>query len=363
MRKMTKNSKYYCEKCNYSTEKKQYWYYHKKSKKHLRKISENSTDEMYPVTDEMYPVTEQMYPVTEQMYPVTEQMYPVTEQMYPDTRGIKPNINGLYQCDECNKTFTTRQNFYRHRKHRCGMNFECEYCNKTYIREKMFDKHILQCKRRRNTNTGNTIINNNTTNNITNNNTINDNRQINYHIHIYGQEDITKMITDDVYEKLMLKNPEKALGILMKHFYIDTPEHRNVLYTNPKHKHCKIYDGEKWILEDLTKVTKERMEFICKNMMNAMNKRELLMIETGITGPIYDDKEIKAEEVTYDMLRTDELKTDDFSVFKKSKTYTEELEYVNEQKRLKKELNETKRQHSIDLINISDDIKKNIECS
>jgi hypothetical protein len=358
---MTKNSKYYCEKCNYSTEKKQYWYYHKKSKKHLRKISEKSTEKKDPVTEKKDPVTEKKDPVTEKKDPVTEKKDPVTEKKDPVTEQqliiIEEN-----QCDVCLRKFKNKTHFYRHQKHRCDIIFDCNYCGKLYKREKMFDKHIIKCSKKHNLN-NTTTINNNNNNTTINNITNNDNRQINYHIHIYGQEDITKMITDDVYEKLMLKNPEKALGILMKHFYIDTPEHRNVLYTNPKHKHCKIYDGEKWILEDLTKVTKERMEFICKNMMNAMNKRELLMIETGITGPIYDDKEIKAEEVTYDMLRTDELKTDDFSVFKKSKTYTEELEYVNEQKRLKKELNETKRQHSIDLINISDDIKKNIECS
>jgi hypothetical protein len=345
------------------------------------------TEKEVPVTGKKVPVTEKKVPVTEKKVPVTDFLeVPVTEKKVPVTEKKVPVTKKIYKCEDCHKIFKYKSGYYRHRKHRCIEStwIECTYCKKEYQRIAMLVKHKRNCnfkeeyyrqkekqeekkqeekKQEEQINITNNTTNNTTTNNNNNiiNNTYNDNRQVTFNITMYGQEDITKLITDDIYEKLMLKNPEKSLGILMKHFYVDTKEHRNVLYTNPKHTHCKIYDGEKWILEDLNKVFLERITFINRNIMKSFNKRELYMIDNGITGNIEDEKEIKIDETIADLLMSKNMTKNDLEISKKSKTYKEELAYVNEQKRYKEEVNKTKREHFKDLYNISGEVKDNIK--
>jgi hypothetical protein len=348
------------------------------------------TEKEVPVTEKKVPVTDFLeVPVTEKKVPVTEKKVPVTEKKVPVTEKKVPVTKKIYKCEDCHKIFKYKSGYYRHRKHRCIESawIECTYCKKEYQRIAMLVKHKRNCsfkeeyyrqkeeekkqeekkreeqKQEEQINITNNTTNNTTTNNNNNitNNTYNDNRQVTFNITMYGQEDIAKLITDDIYEKLMLKNPEKSLGILMKHFYVDTKEHRNVLYTNPKHTHCKIYDGEKWILEDLNKVFLERITFINRNIMKSFNKRELYMIDNGITGNIEDEKEIKIDETIADLLMSKNMTKNDLEISKKSKTYKEELAYVNEQKRYKEEVNKTKREHFKDLYNISGEVKDNIK--
>jgi hypothetical protein len=286
----------------------------------------------------------------------TERNITETERNITETHRVRPqkNENKLYECPDCNKTFKQEHGYYRHRKHRCigEENNQCEYCGKEYKKLKFLEKHELKCRKRPQIFNQTNITNNNTT--INNN----DNRQINntFNIHIYGQEDINKMITDDVYEKLMLKNPEKALSILMKHFYIDIPEHRNVLYTNPSHTHCKIYNGEKWIMTDISNVLKDRLLFINKNVMKGMNKRELMMIDSGVTGFVNDEKEIKIDNTISDMLMSIGATKEELEVYKKSQTYKDDLAYVNEQRKYRNEIKNVKKDHCYDLINHKDEI-------
>jgi hypothetical protein len=357
-----KMPQYKCDLCNYHTEKKQYWYKHKKTKRHimnLEKKNSTETEQKMSETEQKMSETEQKMSETEQKMSETEQKMSETEQKMSETkRGIQPNNNGLYECNDCNKTFTDKFNFYRHRKHRCigEENNSCEYCGKIYKKLKFLEKHESKCVKRPQ------IMNQTIINNTTNNNNINiDNSQktINYNINIYGQEDISKLITDEVYEKLMLQNPHKALSILMKHFYIDIPEHRNVLYTNISHPHCKIYDGEKWKMENINNVFNERLLCINRNLMKEFNNRELELINTNNqVAKVDDDKEIKIDEIIAGIVGIKDARKEEFEVSKKSKTYRDDLAYTYEQKDLYKDFKNTKTQHCYDLIDTKDELLK-----
>jgi hypothetical protein len=357
--KSSKNSKYHCILCDYSTNNKTGWYQHKKTNKHLMKMRENQPSTLVTQTENLVTQTENLVTQTDNLVTQTDNLVTQTENLVTQTENLVTQT--IYVCGNCNQEFIHKNSYHRHKKHYClGENDNCcKYCDKKYKKIKFLNNHMKKCNKRFDyeEKQAQTIINDNsTTNNITNN-TINDNRQVTYNINIYGQEDTSKMITDDVYEQMMIKNPDKALRILMKHFYIDIKENRNVLYTNPRHTQCRIYDGEKWIYENINKVFHDRIKFISKNVMPEMNKRELLMIKTGTTGFINDEKEIKIDETIADILMAENARKEELEVSKKSKTYKDDLKYVNEQKQYKKELSDIKSRHLIDLCNISDDVK------
>jgi hypothetical protein len=158
-------SKYYCKICDFRTEKKQNWYSHKKSKKHLRKLEENRISE----TERNSTETERNSTETERNSTETERNSTETERNSTETRRVRPqkNENELYECPDCNKKFTKEQAFYLHIKYRCitEENNQCEYCGKEYKKLKFLEKHELKCRKR-------PQIFNQT--NITNNNTISD---------------------------------------------------------------------------------------------------------------------------------------------------------------------------------------------
>jgi hypothetical protein len=294
---MSKMTKYKCDFCNYSTEIRQYWHKHKKTKKHLAKIEENNNPQL---TENNPQLTEQNPQLTEQNPQLTEQNPQLTEQNRPYTRGIRPNINGLYQCYECNNTFINKKSYYYHHK-RCNIHFECDFCGKNYQREKMYKKHIMKCK----VNNATIINNNNTTiNNITNNNnqTYNDNRQITINILPHGEEDFKRLLDPDLIEYIKEHNFEDEFmelsKYIFKYFYLDIEEHKNIKVSNLRALHCstKMEDGE-YKMKRFKSIFDEKLYKLKREFYNIRDRdlKNFQLALHNVANSIPDDKEYGTE--------------------------------------------------------------------
>jgi uncharacterized C2H2 Zn-finger protein len=142
-----------------------------------------------------------------------------------------------YECDVCNKKFTTKRSLNRHLKTYCKKNTETELY---HIIEKL-QNEVAELKTHKNE----VKINNaNTINNCNNNNTINNNITIN----AYGKEDLSHL-TDKDYKKLFNKcNSAIPLLIEMVHFNDEKPENTNMYISNIKSQFAYIYNGKQWNL-------------------------------------------------------------------------------------------------------------------
>ena len=180
----------------------------------------------------------------------------------------------MFDCIECKKTFKTKKDMQYHISNRvCIKQLEnsqnkCKFCNKHYSNKSSVYWHQKLCKSKNNTSdneTNNTIndlkkkideltnkvntlqnINNGTINNGTINN-INNNITINIVKH--GSEEDN--LTSD--EKLfILKSGINAVVKMIEqvHFNKNRKENHNIYISNMRDKHCNIYDGKKWIIDN-----------------------------------------------------------------------------------------------------------------
>ena len=170
----------------------------------------------------------------------------------PNVISCNPNvITDVITCKYCNKSYTKRQNKWRHEK-------TCKYKNdytKEEFNEKIAevnaaskdalleekDKIISELKKQIEvllTKVGNTTNNNNNTYNT-------------IVINAFGKENMG-YIKGGFIKELITRGPYSAIPKLLQeiHFNPDHSENHNVMIPNRKESYAKRYNGEKWELAD-----------------------------------------------------------------------------------------------------------------
>ena len=252
---------YKCNVCNIDTNLKSNYNRHLKTIKHIRNVNnlcnkKNNLEKVYTK---------------------------YTQSIHMDTQSIH-KIEHF--CDLCDKSFSSKQSMYRHKRMYCKATKENNNCIdqlKSMIQEQ--NHHI------------NKLIDKVGTTNITTNN-IQNNIQLNN----YGKEDIS-YITDTMKSNL-LKGPYNMIPKLIEHVHFNDnkPENQNILYPNKKENKIKIFKDNKWIYKDKQEVLNDLIdgkyfildshyENVLKDKFNKYNKK---IYETF--RELFDDKDVALHE-------------------------------------------------------------------
>ena len=137
------------------------------------------------------------------------------------SKNIKPVDSDTFRkCSKCNKCFNSRQALWYHEKH----------CKEIIVNADSTGSGNINMVGNNNNNT----VNNNTVNNTINNNNNTINNNINApKLCIFGQEDISHIVTLDQindYERLARRDPTKVIPTVVKDIYFnkDHPENHTV---------------------------------------------------------------------------------------------------------------------------------------
>ncbi len=231
----------YCEYCNRGIKNQNNWIRHTKTKKHLRNLEKVSLS----------------IPKVSQKVSFS---IPKVSQNIPKE---KENESSRFACNYCDKTFTKKNNMYRHQKKSCKK------------------KPVEQ------------IINNNTINNNNcNNTTKTQNITNNININVKGREDLKNIIDDDMYFKLGGMEGLKILELYLDEVYVKKEENDNIKYTNMRSNKCRSLqykgDDKKWCIDNIDKVINKRIQLSPHNL-NKMIREHL---------KTYDEERRKIEETT-----------------------------------------------------------------
>ena len=234
---------YKCELCNLLTFQKSDFNKHLKTNKHIKNVKDNSSETLK-----------------------SEKVYTkYTQSIHKYTQSIHKN---QHFCDLCEKSFSSKQSMYRHKRLYCKVVKENNKCIgelKYMIHEQK--EHI------------NKLIDKVGTTNITTNTNIN-----NIQLNNYGKEDIS-YITDTIKSNL-LKGPYNMIPKLIEHVHFneDKPENQNILFPNKKENKIKIFKDNKWVYKDKVEVINDLIdgkyfildchyEDVLKDKFNKYNKK------------------------------------------------------------------------------------------
>jgi hypothetical protein len=211
---------YNCELCNYKTKLRGDYNKHLKTKKHQIKIlEENGCSENI---EEKKVINESVMSHNE------PQMSQDEPQMSQDEPQMSQN-NLEFNCDYCNKQFTTHANKRKHELHRCK---ELEVEDSLYKSEKKEwrkEKKILYKQI-------NALIKK--AGNITNTNNLN--------LNSYGKEDLSHITSG--FKNHLIKGPFGMIPKMIEavHFNKEKPENKNISYPNKKTNNVKIFKDGEW---------------------------------------------------------------------------------------------------------------------
>ena len=148
--------------------------------------------------------------------------------------------NKTYECDKCKKSFSKKNNLYRHIKHYCK--------NNNNIIQKELENHkneILTLKKEidslknenKKINIG--VQNNQQINNIQNNN---------ISINAFGKENL-EYVTKEFIQQIVREGPYGSIQKLIKyiHFNPNHKENQNIKIPNKRDKFGMVFNGEKWL--------------------------------------------------------------------------------------------------------------------
>ena len=211
---------YSCNLCNYNTKYIGNFNKHLKTKKHQRKMLEEN--ECSEIIEDKKGINEiQMSQNEPQMSHDEPQMSQYEPQMSQN--------NLEFNCDYCNKQFTTHANKRKHELHRCK---ELEVEDSLYKSEKKEwrkEKKILYKQI-------NALIKK--AGNITNTNNLN--------LNSYGKEDLSHITSG--FKNHLIKGPFGMIPKMIEavHFNKEKPENKNISYPNKKTNNVKIFKDGEW---------------------------------------------------------------------------------------------------------------------
>ena len=242
----------HCDYCNKGIKYQNHWIRHTKTKKHLKNVEKVSLS----------------IPKVSQKVSFS---IPKVSLSIPEEKEHEPS---RFSCNYCDKTFTKKNNMYRHQKKSC--------------KSKPVDQTI------------NNTTNNNCNNNNTQNITQNDNKTINntININVQGGEDLKNIIDSDMYHKLGGMEGLKILELYLDEVYVNKEENSNVKYTNMRSNKCRTlqYQGndKKWCIDNIDKVIDKRIQ-LSPMKLNKMIKQHLKtygeerrLLEEATRKKIYD---------------------------------------------------------------------------
>lgn len=168
-----------------------------------------------------------------QKYHFREKKEEPEENLIDDEKVI---VTDTFICKNCDKTFSKKNNLYRHIKHFCKKKTEVD---KNIIEEKELEIEKLK---RENEILKTTKITN-IQNNITNNN--------NLIINAFGKENL-EYIKKEYVQKLVKEGPYASIQKLIKyiHFNPNHKENHNVKIPNKRGKFGMVFDGQQWLLQN-----------------------------------------------------------------------------------------------------------------
>jgi hypothetical protein len=202
---------YNCNYCLFSSNQKNDYSRHLKTKKHQNNLSK----------------------VKETMVMTTND-----HKMTPNDHKITPNDH-TFKCDFCDLYFSTKPHKRRHELHYCKENTSKmkNKITKLEKEKKQLEKQITKMLDNAST------INNNTTN--TTNNTNNNTNNI-IVVNNYGKEN-TDYLTVETLSKLLNRPFDSIQDIIkMLHFNAEHPENHNVKITNKKEQYAMVWVNKIW---------------------------------------------------------------------------------------------------------------------
>jgi predicted RNA-binding Zn-ribbon protein involved in translation (DUF1610 family) len=289
-------SKYNCDKCSYTTDKKSNF------SKHLNR--KTSCGDTLPTTQN------NVFRCSKCEYKVISQKG-LTRHM-----NVCDGLNPL-ECPTCKATFTTRIAKNRHCKHvKCVAPYNATL-NNTAVSSNV------------------NIINNTTTNNINIVQNNNNSNNINITINAFGNENIDYIKNDprfpNIFARILNKQGAGLCQYVMyKHFHPEHKENHTVRKMVKKDRVIEMFDGENWIpdMQDtaldniLTNIKSDYEEFI-DHLFDSGNKiinKEILnkfmrnvgeAMELDVTGDHFDwnydmpdDQKTRTRQMIYELLCT-----------------------------------------------------------
>jgi len=190
----------------------------------------------------------------------------VSKSIICDTNPKISSDGEKYECPDCKKTFSKKNNLYRHIKHFCKGCINNNLLNDQSNEISQLKKEIEILKGK--------------TNNIQHIGVQNNNQiiQNNIFINPFGKEN-TDYITKEYVQNLVKDGPYACIQKLIKHIHFNPnhKENQNIKIPNKRDKFGMIYNGEKWIVENkidmITTITENAFDLITEHCDDLNNKK------------------------------------------------------------------------------------------
>jgi hypothetical protein len=228
-------SSYVCHTCNFSTDLKNNYHRHLKTKKHnnLCESNGNKTIINEKKEYEFTPKPAKIGGIYSEFTPNSAKIGGVKSQNIPKLE------KKIYVCEYCSKEFSRKDILKRHMEKRCQKIKNLDYKQLFYEMKNELQKEKLEFKKQINL-----LLEKvgNTTNNIT--------QTQNIQLNSYGNEDMSHIT--DILKTQMLKIPFGMIPKMIEavHFNDEKPENKNISLSNIRDNKLKIYSDKGWIYKD-----------------------------------------------------------------------------------------------------------------
>ena len=189
----------------------------------------------------------------------------VSKSIICDTKSRnfeKLEKNKNFECPNCKKTFSLKNNLYRHIKHFCKGEINYETLKQQNDKICLLEKEIEILKSK-----NETIQHIGVQNNIQN-----------IYINALGKEN-REYITKEYVQNLVKDGPYACIQKLIKyiHFNPNHTENQNIRIPNKRDKFGQIFNGEKWVLENkidmITTITENAFDIITEHCDDLNSKK------------------------------------------------------------------------------------------
>ena len=226
---------YVCQACNFSTDLKNNYQRHLKTKKHNKLCDSNGNKSIVNGKKEyeFTPKPAKIGGIYSEFTPNSAKIGGVKSQNIPKVE------KKIYVCEYCSKEFSRKDILKRHIEKRCQKIKNLDYKQLFYEMKNELQKEKLEFKKQINL-----LLEKvgNTTNNIT--------QTQNIQLNSYGNEDMSHIT--DTLKTQMLKIPFGMIPKMIEavHFNDEKPENKNISLSNIRDNKLKIYSDKGWIYKD-----------------------------------------------------------------------------------------------------------------